>query len=292
MTTSGSAPIRRTTSVANNAGLTSQLHARGGNGQREPGLVSQPPGTTGQGRSANPCWHGLVNRMRWPAEWVLNTLPPGERRAVARRRNGTRSSRPAAMGFRAAFRASLIPSSCRRTVSRSRLRLGPDYDHSEASGVPPTRRPDQRVIKMLAAGGQTATSWAVLTARRAAGDLPGWNITAGPGDPYDGRPFHAGQVATTSADGPAKTSARPPPVPAVAGRALPRWLCAAVKAAADNAACQGYLLAGPAAAAMGAKCTTVIPAGFQDDWKALVDAAIASNVCNQSGDGGMCNPGP
>ena len=65
---------------------------------------------------------------------------------------------------------------------------------------------------------------------------------------------------------------------------------AAVKAAADNAACRGYLLAGPAAAAMGAKCTTTIPAGFPDDWAALVTAAMASNVCNQPGDGGKCKP--
>jgi hypothetical protein len=63
-----------------------------------------------------------------------------------------------------------------------------------------------------------------------------------------------------------------------------------VKAAADNAACQGYLLAGPAAAAMGAKCTTTIPAGFPDDWAALVNQAINSDVCNQPGDGGKCNP--
>ena len=65
---------------------------------------------------------------------------------------------------------------------------------------------------------------------------------------------------------------------------------AAVKAAADNAACRGYLLAGPAAAAMGAKCTTTIPPGFPDDWAALVTAAMASNVCNQPGDGGKCKP--
>jgi hypothetical protein len=65
---------------------------------------------------------------------------------------------------------------------------------------------------------------------------------------------------------------------------------AAVRAAADNAACQGYLLAGPDAAAMGAKCTAPIPAGFPDDWAALVNQATASNVCNQSGDGGKCNP--
>jgi len=63
-----------------------------------------------------------------------------------------------------------------------------------------------------------------------------------------------------------------------------------VRKAADNAACQGYLLAGPAAAAMGAKCTGPMPAGFPDDWAALVNAAMASNVCNQPGDNGKCNP--
>src|SRR5439155_250269 len=57
-----------------------------------------------------------------------------------------------------------------------------------------------------------------------------------------------------------------------------------------NAACKGYLLAGPAAALMGAKCTSTIPAGFPDDWASLVNAAISSNVCNQPGDGGKCNP--
>jgi hypothetical protein len=69
---------------------------------------------------------------------------------------------------------------------------------------------------------------------------------------------------------------------------------AAVKKAADNAACKGYLLAGPEQASDGstAKCQSPVPAGFPNDWKALVDAAITSNVCNQPGDGGKCNPGP
>jgi hypothetical protein len=65
---------------------------------------------------------------------------------------------------------------------------------------------------------------------------------------------------------------------------------AAVKAAANNAACKGYLLAGTAAAALGATCTSAIPAGFPDDWAVLVNQAMASNVCNQSGDNGKCNP--
>jgi len=67
---------------------------------------------------------------------------------------------------------------------------------------------------------------------------------------------------------------------------------AAVKKAADNAACKGYLLAGsePATDGTTAKCSGPIPAGFPNDWKVLVDAAIASNVCNQTGDNGKCNP--
>jgi hypothetical protein len=54
---------------------------------------------------------------------------------------------------------------------------------------------------------------------------------------------------------------------------------AAVKDAANNAACQGYLIAGPDAAAMGAKCTLPkLPAGFADDWVQVVTQAMASNV--------------
>jgi hypothetical protein len=69
---------------------------------------------------------------------------------------------------------------------------------------------------------------------------------------------------------------------------------AAVKAAADNAACQGYLLAGPATdtAQDGSapKCPGTIPAGFTNDWKLLVNQAINSNVCNKPGDNGKCAP--
>jgi hypothetical protein len=65
---------------------------------------------------------------------------------------------------------------------------------------------------------------------------------------------------------------------------------AAVRKAADNAACKGYLHAGAEAAALGAKCTRALPAGVNDDWALLVNQAIASDVCNQPGDGGKCNP--
>jgi hypothetical protein len=63
-----------------------------------------------------------------------------------------------------------------------------------------------------------------------------------------------------------------------------------VKNAANNAACKGYLNAGPAAAAMGAECMRVLAPGVADDWVQVVNQAIASNVCNQPGDGGKCNP--
>ena len=53
---------------------------------------------------------------------------------------------------------------------------------------------------------------------------------------------------------------------------------AAVRAAADNAACQGYLNAGAQPPSMGAKCTTALPPGVADDWAALVNQAIASDV--------------
>jgi Alpha/beta hydrolase domain len=53
---------------------------------------------------------------------------------------------------------------------------------------------------------------------------------------------------------------------------------AEVKAAADNAACQGYLFAGSTAASMGAKCTTALQAGVNDDWATQVNRAINSDV--------------
>jgi len=55
-------------------------------------------------------------------------------------------------------------------------------------------------------------------------------------------------------------------------------LCRGGQGAADNAACQGYMLAGLQAAGMGAKCTTVLPAGVDDGWVEVVNRAIHSNV--------------
>jgi hypothetical protein len=111
------------------------------------------------------------------------------------------------------------------------------------------------------------------------GTYLGWNITSAG--------FHAGQVCNYvggMVPFAVKKADRLPgdPRPSLEERyGNHAGYVAAVRKAADNAACQGYLLAGPAAAAMGAKCTGPIPAGFPDDWAVLVQQARDSNVlCN------------
>jgi hypothetical protein len=180
---------------------------------------------------------------------------------------------------------------------------GPEFDHSDATGNPTNIPPPIRsVIKALVprvdADGNELGGVPTVLRDAPLGTYLGWNITAGPGDPqYDGRPFHAGQVCNyVGGTVPfAKTQAQrlatgDPRLSLEERYGTHAGYVAAVKAAADNAACQGYLLAGPDAAAMGAKCTGPIPAGFPDDWATLVTAAMSSNVCNQPGDGGKCNP--
>jgi hypothetical protein len=174
---------------------------------------------------------------------------------------------------------------------------GPDYDRSEANGVPTNAPPPIRhVIKMLVprvdADGNELGGVPTVLRDAPLGTYLGWNITSGG--------FHAGQVcnyvggmvpfAKTKAQRLATTPVDPRLSLEERYNNSHAGYIAAVKAAADNAACQGYLLAGPDAAAMGAKCTGPIPAGFPDDWAVLVNQAIASNVCNQPGDGGKCNP--
>jgi hypothetical protein len=111
------------------------------------------------------------------------------------------------------------------------------------------------------------------------GTYLGWNVTSGG--------FHAGQVCNyVGGMVPfAKTAAER--APGDPRKSLQerygnhKGYVDAVKAAANNAACQGYLLAGSTAAGMGAKCTAAIPAGFPDDWAVLVQQAADSDVlCN------------
>src|SRR5260370_643037 len=71
---------------------------------------------------------------------------------------------------------------------------GPDFDPSDASGVPPTVPPPiKRVIKMLvprvAADGNEMGGVPVVLRDAPLGTYLGWNITAG-----GARPFHQGQI--------------------------------------------------------------------------------------------------
>jgi hypothetical protein len=181
---------------------------------------------------------------------------------------------------------------------------GPRYDHSEANGVPTNAPPLIRsVIKMLVprvdADGNELGGLPTVLRDAPLGTYLGWNITAAPGDAgYNGRPFHAGQVCdyvggmVPFAKTKAQRLANGDPRLSLEERYRTHdGYVAAVKNAANNAACKDYLNAGPAAAAMGAKCTkAALPPGVADDWVQVVNQAIASNVCNQPDDGGKCNP--
>jgi hypothetical protein len=254
--------------------------------------------------------NALVNRMRVALrEWVMNgTPPPLSRwplmRGAKKERNLVEATKEA-MGFPSGVPG--IPDSIflaqNFVFPVFDYDWGPDYDHSEASGNPTNAPPlIKGVIKMLVprvdADGNELGGVPTVLRDAPLGTYLGWNITSGPGDPfYDGRPFHAGQVCDyvggmvpffkTKQQ---RLDAGDPRLSLEERYGTHDGYVAAVKAAADNAACQGYLLAGSEAASMGAKCTTTIPAGFRDDWAYLVNQAMASNVCNQPGDGGKCNP--
>jgi len=171
---------------------------------------------------------------------------------------------------------------------------GPDFDEFNATGDPTNLPPPIRsVIKMLVprvdADGNELGGVPTVLRDAPLGTYLGWNITSSG--------FHASQTCNyVGGMVPfAKTKtlrlANGDPRLSLEERyGTHAGYVAAVTAAADNAACQGYMFAGPAAALMGAKCTTALPAGVRDDWAYLVNQATASNVCNQPGDGGKCNP--
>ena len=160
---------------------------------------------------------------------------------------------------------------------------GPEYDHSDATGIPTNVPPTvkhviaMKVPKVDADGNELG---GVPTVQRDAplGTYLGWNITAGPGDVgYDGRPFHAGQVCNyvggmvpffkKKED---RLAAGDPRLSLEERYGTHAGYVAAVTAAANNAFNLGYLLAA--------------------DRDALIGQAEASDVCNQPGDGGLCNP--
>jgi hypothetical protein len=168
---------------------------------------------------------------------------------------------------------------------------GPFYDHSEANGVPTNAPPPIRhVIKMLVprvdADGNELGGVPTVQVMAPLATYLGWNITAGPGETgYDGRPFHAGQVCNyvggmvplfrTKAQ---RQAAGDPRLSLEERYVDHKGYVAAVKAAADTAACGGYLNAGSKAASMGAKCSTALAPGVTDDWAALVQQAADSDV--------------
>jgi hypothetical protein len=159
---------------------------------------------------------------------------------------------------------------------------GPQFDEFNATGNPTNIPPPiKHVIEMLvpAVDSDGNELGGVPTVLRDAplGTYLGWNITSAG--------FHQGQVCNyvggmvPFAITKAQRLANKDPRPSLEERyGTHDGYVAAVKAAADNAACQGYLFAGPTAASMGAKCTAALQPGVDDGWATLVNRAIASDV--------------
>jgi len=245
--------------------------------------------------------NSLVNRMRVALrEWVMNdTLPPASRWPLM---HGAKNERnlveptKSAMGFPSGVPG--IPDSIFLPENFVNPVLdydwGPDFDEFNATGDPTYLPPPIRsAIKMLVprvdADGNELGGVPTVLRDAPLGTYLGWNITASG--------FHAAQTCNyvggmvPFAKTKAQRLANGDPRLSLEERyGTHAGYVAAVTAAADNAACQGYMFAGPAAALMGARCTTALPAGVRDDWAYLVNQATASNVCNQPGDGGKCNP--
>ena len=276
-------------------------------------VVNCPGNNWGRGTlRANPVpAAAMVNRMRVALrEWVMNgTPPPASVWPLMRDKNLVEPTMKA-MGFPKGIPG--IPDSIflpeNFVFPVMDYDWGPRYVHSEANGVPTNAPPPiLGVVKMLVPrvdkdGNEIGGIPTVLN-DAPLGTYLGWNITAGPGDaqfdPANPRPFHAGQVCNyvggmvPFAKTKAQRMANNDPRLSLEERyGTHAGYVAAVKKAADNASCKGYLLTGSEPASDGTlpKCPGAVPAGFPNDWKVLVDLAIASNVCNQPGDNGKCNP--
>ena len=282
--------------------LPSSTHG-GGNGattQSPPIVPVNCPGNNwGRGTlRANPVPStALVNRMRLALrDWVTRgVLPPD---SVWPRMSGPKNSRDLvdstqqAMGF-----PNGIPEINYQVLQPENFIFpildydwGPQFDEFNATGVPTHEPPPiNAVVKMMVprVDGDGNEMGGVPTVQRDAplGTYLGWNVTAGPGDAnYDGRPFHAAQVCNYvggMVPFAVKKADRLPTDPRLSLEE--RYgnhdgYVAAVRAAADNAACKGYLNAGAQAQAMGAQCTTALPAGAADDWAVLVNQAMNSDV--------------
>jgi hypothetical protein len=283
--------------------LPSSTHG-GGNGamvQNPPFVAVGCPGNNwGNGTLiANPVPStALVNRMRLALrDWVTNGADPPP--SVWPLMRGAKNERTlvaatkSAMGFPNGVPG--IPDSVFAPENFAFPILdydwGPEYDHFNATGnpthvPPPIKAVVKTMVPKVDSDGNELGGVPTVLRDAPLGTYLGWNITAGPGDPgYNGRPFHAGQVCNyvggmvPFAVTKAQRLASNDPRPSLEERyGTHDGYVAAVKAAADNAACQGYLNAGAQAATMGAKCTTALPAGVADDWVEVVNRAISSNV--------------
>src|SRR5437667_2502737 len=273
--------------------LPSSTHGGGGGNFNEaiPNVGAGCPGNnwgTGTLR-ANPVpATALVNRMRVALrEWVMNgTEPPPSKWPLMRGANAERTlveASKAAMGFPSGVPG--IPDSIFLPENFAfpifGYDWGPDYDHFNASGDPTNIPPSiDSVVKVMVpkvdSDGNELGGVPTVLRDAPLGTYLGWNITSSG--------FHVGQVcnyvggmvpfAIKKADRQAGD-----PRPSLEERyGTHKGYVDAVKAAANNAACQGYLLAGTAAAAKGAECTGPIPAGFGDDWATLVQQAADSDV--------------
>jgi hypothetical protein len=300
--------------------LPSSTHGGGGGGFSETvtdNTVGCPGNNWGNGNfRSNPVpATQLVNRMRVAMrEWLLQGIEPPE--SIWPRMRGPKGERALveasqqAMGFPSGIPG--IPDSIflpeNFVFPMFDYDWGPEYDEYNATGNPTNEPPIiKSVIKMMVpkvdADGNEMGGVPTVLRDAPLGTYLGWNITAGPGDPKYGspngpRPFHAGQVcnyvggmvpfAKTKAQ---RIANNDPRLSLEERYGTHQGYVDAVIKAANNAACGGYLLAGPTAKGLGAKCTRdSIPAGFSDDWADLVNAATASNVCNQPGDNGKCAP--
>ncbi len=249
----------------------------------------------------------LVNRMRVALrDWVMKgTEPPASKWPQLRGPKNERTlveATKASMGF-----PSGVPGIPDSVFAAENFVFpifdydwGPEYDHYNASGnptnmPPPIRGQVKMLVPMVNSDGNEQGGVPTVMNEAPLGTYLGWNITAGPTDAtYDGRPFHAGQVcnyvggmvpfAVKKADK-APGDTRPSLEERYVNHA---GFVAAVRKAADNAACQGYLLAGTQAASMGAKCTGAVPAGFPDDWAVLVQQAKDSDVLCTTMVAGKC----
>ena len=285
--------------------LPSSTHG-GGNGamdQNPPDTGVNCPGNNwGRGAlRANPVPStALVNRVRVALrDWVMNgTPPPPSKWPLMRGPNAERTlveATKSAMGFPSGVPG--IPDSIFAPENFIfpifDYDWGSEFDHFNATGNPNQIPPAiLGVIKMMVpkvdADGNELGGVPTVLRDAPLGTYLGWNITAGPGSAqYDGRPFHAGQVCdyiggmVPFAKTPADRAPGDPRKSLQERYGDHKGYVAAVKAAANNAACQGYLNAGATAKGMGAKCTTNLPAGVTDDWVQLVQQAADSNVlCN------------